>query len=357
MKIGIIGDIHWSQYSSIIRKRGEKYSQRLENCIQSINWAEELTANLGCQFNVYMGDFFDKPDLNAEEISALREIKWNDLDKYLLVGNHEMSSADLKINSTCLFELLDNYLFEGDYSKPFYVVDEPYFIPLTDSHSNQTVELVLLPYVLEEHRKPIKEYLPPYEYPKRVLLTHNDLKGIQMGSFLSQQGFSLEEIRESFDLCINGHIHNGGQVSPGILNVGNLTGQNFSEDASRYDHTIFVLDTDTLVVDVYSNPHAFNFYKEEWLEGIPFPDIFKPNSVLTVSTTEDTYEAAKEYIKNNSNILESRILLKRRVDDKDDLFDPQDLSVDHFKAFQDYVLSNIDGSETAKSELEVIFNK
>ena len=40
MKIGIIGDLHWCQYSSIVRKRGEKYSLRLENCIHSVNLIE-----------------------------------------------------------------------------------------------------------------------------------------------------------------------------------------------------------------------------------------------------------------------------------------------------------------------------
>lgn len=354
MKIGIIGDIHWSQYSSIVRKRGEKYSLRLENCIKSINWAEKLTAQLGCEFNVYLGDFFDKPDLNSEEISALREIMWNDLDKYLIVGNHEMGRNDLKINSTCLFEMFDNYLFRGDYSKPFTVVDEPYFIPLTNRELNQTVEIVLLPYVLEEHRKPLKEYLP-YEYPKRILLTHNDLCGVQMGSFMSKTGFELEDIQNNFDLCVNGHLHNGCKVADKIINIGNLTGQNFSEDASIYDHVIFVLDTKTLKIDAYENPHALNFYKQDWTGGIPYNNTYKSNSVLTVQTSEDTYEEAKKFIEESPNIIENRILLKPTIEDvPQDSF--EDLSIDHYKAFNEYVLANIDASDLAKEEIEVILS-
>lgn len=41
MKICAVGDIHWCDYSSIIRGRGEYFSHRLENCIKSINWVTE----------------------------------------------------------------------------------------------------------------------------------------------------------------------------------------------------------------------------------------------------------------------------------------------------------------------------
>ena len=75
MKIGIIGDIHFCEYSSILRTRGEEFSTRLENCIESINWAEETTADCDCI--IYLGDFFDKSSLNAAELSALRKIIWN----------------------------------------------------------------------------------------------------------------------------------------------------------------------------------------------------------------------------------------------------------------------------------------
>lgn len=36
-KFLIASDLHWSQYSSIVRKRGKKYSVRLHNLINSMN--------------------------------------------------------------------------------------------------------------------------------------------------------------------------------------------------------------------------------------------------------------------------------------------------------------------------------
>lgn len=354
MKIGLIGDVHWCQYSSIIRKRGSKYSLRLENCIQSVNWAEELTKNLGCEFNVYLGDFFDKPDLNSEEISALKEIKWNDSDKYFLVGNHEMGSGNLEMNSSNIFELLDNYLHATETRKPLHVIDRPF--TLGDLHTR----ILLLPYILENKKQEALDLFKKYQLPyntinidRTIILTHNDIAGIQLGNFESKQGFSVEEIENNFDLCINGHIHNGGKVSDKIINIGNLTGQNFSENARRYDHVIFILDTDTLKIDVYENPYAFNFYKEDWTEGIPFDNDFKNNSVLTVQTSEDTCEEAKKFLEHTDNIVESRILLKPSLKQNDEV-DYTDLSIDHYKAFKEYVMNNISADDIAISELDMV---
>ena len=42
MKICCFGDTHWSEYSSILRSMGEKYSTRLENLIKSVNWVFDI---------------------------------------------------------------------------------------------------------------------------------------------------------------------------------------------------------------------------------------------------------------------------------------------------------------------------
>lgn len=340
MKIGIIGDVHWCQYSSIIRRRGEKYSLRLENCIKSVSWAENLTEQLSCSFNVYMGDFFDKPDLNSEEITALKEIKWNNLPKYFLVGNHEIGSSNLSINSSNVF----------DSATCKHIVEKPESINIDSS-----TDIILLPYILENNRQTLPFYLQAFDSQSSttILLMHNDIAGIQLGSFVSKQGFTTKEIQDSCDLCINGHIHNGGKIADKIFNIGNLTGQNFSENARRYNHVIFILDTDTLKIDVYENPVAFNFYKEDWSEGIPFDREFKPNSILTVQTSEDIFNEVRKFIENTPNIIESRVLVTPTVENNQETL-YEDLSIDHYREFETYILSNIDASEIAREEISYI---
>ena len=48
MKICCFGDTHWSEYSSILRSMGEKYSTRLENLIKSVNWVFNTALEKKC---------------------------------------------------------------------------------------------------------------------------------------------------------------------------------------------------------------------------------------------------------------------------------------------------------------------
>ena len=89
MKILVCGDVHWSQYSSIVRGRGEKYSKRLENLIKSVNWVEQLAWSCGCEAVINLGDFFDSTQLSAEEVSALKEVQWAPIAHVFITGNHE----------------------------------------------------------------------------------------------------------------------------------------------------------------------------------------------------------------------------------------------------------------------------
>ena len=87
MKYLVCGDVHWCQYSSILRTRGNKYSTRLENLIASVNWVEDLAKKQECEGIIYLGDFFDRPDLGAEELTALQEVKWANLKHIFIPGN------------------------------------------------------------------------------------------------------------------------------------------------------------------------------------------------------------------------------------------------------------------------------
>ena len=81
MKIGIVGDIHYCTNSSLIRLRGKEYSLRIENCIDSVNWAENYFKEQKVDMEVYLGDWFDQPRLTAEEITALNNLKFNNILK------------------------------------------------------------------------------------------------------------------------------------------------------------------------------------------------------------------------------------------------------------------------------------
>ena len=300
MNICVFSDPHWSQHSSIVRSRGMIYSSRLENLLRSLNWMEELAWNTHSDLIVCCGDFFDASQLNSEEISALREISWAPIPHVFLAGNHETALSSLEFNTAELFNLCPNVTVISKAGRVLY---------------EEGVELCFLPYVLERDRQPLETYFHSRETGySRILFSHNDLKDVQYGQFLSTEGFTVDEIESQFDLCINGHIHHCAYVSSKIINSGNLTGQNFTEDATKFDHCVQIIHTDTMTVDFYENPHAYNFYKLD-CRGSSLDEItckiesLKPNAVITVKTDASIAPQVKEWLSTQpeSKIVEFRV--------------------------------------------------
>ena len=345
MKILLYTDNHFCQSSSIVRTRGERFSSRLENQIQSINWAEEQAEVYNCDMIVHLGDFFDRPMLNAEELTALKEIKWSNKNHYFMVGNHEMGTSNLEYNSV-------NVL-----SKVGTVIDKPTMT------SGFGYELLFLPYVLESDRKPLSEYISKVsseywqdmfttqEVKQLIILSHNDIKGIRYGQYESRTGFELEEIVDNCSLFVNGHLHNQTQINDKVLNLGNLTGLNFSEDAYKYSHCIGILDTDTLKIDLINNPHAFNFYKLEIRnrEDLDKLKDLKENAVLSITTTEMLSNDVTQALIDN-NIKWSRKMIEYNiVSDNNEI--EQLVTSDHITQFKDFVHEQLGTSEIIEDEL------
>ena len=344
MKLLVVGDVHWCQNSSIIRRMGDKYSVRLENLINSVNWTERVAETNFVDLIVYLGDFFDTASLNAMEITALKEICWAKNARHIfLCGNHEMGSHDLAINSANVLSLISNCE----------VVSEPNWFEA------EGVGLYFLPYILESERHGISEYFSEIT-EKSICFSHNDLLGLQMGQFLSKEGFDISDMSKSFTRIYNGHLHNGMKVTNNLINVGNLTGQNFSEDATKYRHQLYMVEINNgnfYEVDTFVNPFAFNFYKFDFtdcdinyvkntLSGL------KDNAVLSITCSDDIFLDTKAIVTElPSTIVESRIIKKMSVMnvDKTDIVELS--QVDHLKEFQTYVLDTIGNNDVVLSEL------
>ena len=336
MKIGIIGDIHFSEYSSILRSRGTNFSVRLENCIESINWAEQVTKD--CDEVIYLGDFFDKSTLNAEELTALSKIKWNNIHHKFLVGNHEMGINNLMYSSAHIFNGLN-----------MEVIDKPMQI----NNKKEDLSLCFLPYILENDRKSLSEYFPTEKQKHTIIFSHNDLAGIQLGPIISKAGFNLSEISNECDLFFNGHIHNGMPITNKIINVGNLTGQNFSEDGFKYSHNIFILDTDIMGYTVIKNPYAINFYKIENINDLSKVE----NAVVTVKVKSDIAPKIKKKLDKDSKIIASRLIIdySKKADEKDI---KELLSIDHLDEFKKFIITQLSGSvnmDLVREELDYIY--
>lgn len=342
----IYSDPHWCQNSSIVRTRGVKYSTRLENLIESLNWVEHLAWNTNCECIICCGDFFDSSSLNAEEISALQEICWAPVSHLFLTGNHETNVSSLDYSTTDLFKLCPNSC----------VVSSPqqYFI------DNTSVEFCFLPYVLEQNRKPIVEYFGKPTC-SRVIFSHNDIKNVQYGSFLSSEGFEVSDIESNSDLCFNGHIHHCCNVTSKIVNVGNLTGQNFTEDATKYSHCAIVLNTETLEYKFYENPYALKFYKIDatcCFDEIDLRNklsVLQHNAVATIQVDDVFLQDARQLLEElkKDHIQEYKLLVRHQIKSSE-LPSVAVNSVDHLKQFESYINSTLENSVVVQEELQHI---
>jgi DNA repair exonuclease SbcCD nuclease subunit len=353
MRLLLYADPHWSVTSSIVRTRGEVYSTRLENLIKSINWVEETAHKSNCDAVVCLGDFFDTAQLNSEEITALGEIRWTNCNHYFIVGNHEMGRGDLAFSSSKIFDLCPKSC----------VIDTVTEIPIYD---HKDTKIVCIPYILEKNRKPLTEYLSVINDIKNcentIIFSHNDIKGIQMGMFKSTEGFDIQEIQDNCNLFVNGHLHNGGVVAQGVINLGNLTGQNFSEDGYKYEHNVMLIDTATHEVEWVVNPNAFNFYKIDMSQYTADDTIdihcdltnLKPNSVVSLKVAPCNEEYVKKLLTTMDNIIESRVTIDMSATATDAMESIVRVDNDHINKFMEFVRSNLECSNIVIEELNKI---
>ena len=344
MKMLLFADLHMCPRASIINKWGTKYPARLENCIETVNWLERLAEEYGCKYIINLGDFFDKPDLSSETITAVQDIQWSNIMHYHIVGNHDASNSSLIFNAT-------NVLMAGNHS----IITEPNLMSLDDC------EILFLPYIVECDRKPLSQYLLDKngDYidtgKPRVILSHNDINGIQLGPVISRTGFTVEEIEANCQLFCNGHLHNGQHITDKVINLGNCTGKDFGENSFIHNHSVAILDTETLQLTYVENPYAFNFYKIqiETEQDIVQLHKLKQRAVVSIKCDSALVDKTKQTICELTNIIDSRIIITRKCEDMAETANI-DLSVDHLARFIECCRSNIEASTVLEEELAEI---
>jgi hypothetical protein len=173
---------------------------------------------------------------------------------------------------------------------------------------------------------------------------------------MSKTGFTVEEIEANCDLFINGHLHNGQFISSKIVNLGNLTGKDFGEDAFKHSHNVAILDTKTLELTFIENPHAFNFYKVqiENINDLNVLDTLKNNAVVSIKCDAALLDATKSKISANTNIIDSRLIITKAFEDVSESHSAVELSVDHMARFIECCRANIEDTALLNEEINEI---
>lgn len=285
MKIGLYTDPHLSQTSSIIVGKSGDFSGRLTNLIESFEWMNEFFKGHDCQEIFCLGDMTDKPNLTAEEITALSLCHVE--DHHLIVGNHCRSDKDGRINS---LSMLKHIYYEPQ------ILDYDGF------------KILILPFNSTPYN------LDDYGHVD-LILSHNDLKGYDFGrGHVSEVGYEMEDILNHCDLFINGHLHNGAWlVQDRVINLGQVSGMNFSSCNGQWEPSVGVFDTETRKLELFENPKGYRFKKLEfktlaslksYLDNLPCIGRY----VLQVKILGDFAGNARKLLDQCDKVAASRIL-------------------------------------------------
>lgn len=341
MKILLYTDNHFCESASIVNKMGAKYSMRLENQIKSINWTEQLAKEQNCDMIICLGDFFDRQSLSDQEITALNEINFDPArSHFFLVGNHESEEVDLKYSSTQVLTRAGGT-----------IISEPTTMQFDDT------DVCFLPYTVERNIQPLINIFGQKSGRKRVILSHNDIAGVQMGAIKSKSGFSLEDIEVNTDLFLNGHLHNGTRITDKVINLGNLTGKDFGENAFKYKHCAFILDLGTLDLQAIENPYALNFYQLDFNAEADLKklDSIKSNAILKIQTKADLLDAVESRLNKLSGlVLEKRLITMYGSDVADSDADMTDLTIDYLQELYKCCKAKLDNTSILEYELNQI---
>lgn len=268
----LYADPHFASTSSVLRKRGERFSARLEGLIKTINWINALSGQYNA--DIYcLGDLFDRSNLTAEEITAVKQC---DFSKHtVILGNHEIMGREDVF--TTVFA-----------AQPKSVINQPC----------KQGDIGFLPYCPHTHMWDLQAV-----QGCKVLLSHVDITGIQNGTYFSKVGYEVTQLTECANLVINGHLHTRNWVIPNkLLNLGACVGMNFSSTHEESKPAVMLLNMDTMEYKFFENPYSPLFFKHAFTKQ---EDVVKFLDSLQGSLNVISLKVPDTIIKDIRNLIDT----------------------------------------------------
>lgn len=220
--------------------------KRLEDCLEAFNWVFETAIEKEVQTILFLGDLFQ----NRQKIETLVYYrvfkileKYQDIDIYSLVGNHDMWFNDKwDVNSVAPFSALPN----------FHLINEPIALNI------EGLTIDFLPYT----RNPIEIIQQYFKKRSRILCGHLAVDNAQLNkvhNIRSDISVEIEKDMVKVDTSVFagwekvflGHYHGEQKLNDRIEYVGSPLQLSFHE-AHQKKH-IVILDTETLETKYIEN--------------------------------------------------------------------------------------------------------
>lgn len=302
------------------------------------------------------GDLTDTTTIRSEELTAITDafnFRNTSTPEIGVLGNHERISTDGSVNSINYLNLLPNYK----------LYTSPGFCPLGDTL------ICILPYN-EYSKDDIDKFIEESKIQKSnsscdhmILLSHNDIYGADLGGFTSNGGLDPKLLANTYDMTLNGHIHNGSWViKDKVLNAGSLSGQNFSSKFLHWQPSVIIYDSEDNSVKFYENPYALRFKTinantmsefTKQIGSIPDDRIYG----ISVKAPSELSEDIRLQLDNMNNVANFRIREtydngsteeQRKLEEFDNL---QNFSENSYQVLYNYVKDKADTSGVDKENV------
>ena len=300
MKIGIYSDLHISKTSSIIPlyNGNGNYTTRLQMIIDTGRWMYETFDKNNVDIIVNCGDTLDSSVVKAEELSALNQFYGysKGIKEYHIVGNHEMSDSNGYFYSNSILSAFD-FIEIIDVPKTIELDKKISFLPYRKTED--------IPYAMIEKLK------------ADILFSHIDIKGSKLRcEYILDTGVEPEYLADNFSLTINGHLHTPEVVETThnrVINIGSVSSISFV-DSNTYIPSVCILDTDTMEIERFNNPHSILFRRHNCnnvQDMLEYLRKLNPNYkyILNITCPFNIKQEIKNIVENEEKILAHRIIL------------------------------------------------
>lgn len=232
-------DLHIHNYQAF-----DKDGSRLANCLEVLTLVFKFAHKHKIEFILFSGDLYDNQKALPTEVVNLVIEKFAKLFAtyphitfIAISGNHDHASKNLikKEAVTALthldlmfdnFKLIDNTDYPLDDNGELGVIGVPYY-----EHS-------------EDYHKALEKVLPlTSDYQKVILLSHQTPSGLNNPNIPFDTNVH-NELYESFDLVLNGHIHAFQEITPKFINVGSPLHRDLGD--LGVDKGFLIIETDAI---------------------------------------------------------------------------------------------------------------
>lgn len=224
-KVAIFGDVHLTKNMRSLQNIWE------ESATSSILNMYKIFDEEKVEFAVCLGDFFDKPVIEAKSLHfvlpILNIMNTREYPTYLLLGNHEIDDNEHNILE---------YLSEYENIKP-----------VTDSNIIRE-QFAFIPYSVDPRE------LDPEFMKDKYVFTHHDIYGSDLAGGKVKAFFGLDpDIFKEAKKVFNGHVHLKSKFAKNIINSGSLLVSQQGELKVGEYPSYYILNTETEAVIEYDN--------------------------------------------------------------------------------------------------------